>query len=281
MKQTLVPISVVINTKNEENNLSRVLSSVHGWVDEIIVCDMHSTDNTIEIAKSYNCIIKQHDDIGYVEPARKFAVEGATNEWILLLDADELVDARLRNWIINNFQLPDKTGFDGVYIPFTEYMSGQEVKYSDFGQQGHMRLFRKERFSFSEKIHSRRQAIGSVNILELEKEDGTIHHFNCASLRYFLQKRNQYAYTEAADLIQQNGSYHFSLSKGIYAFIRTFLKTYITHKGYKDGLIGLHISLCMGMYSFLVRSYAHEISNVGDEQKIFEKYNEIAKGKIE
>lgn len=148
MDQSTLPISVVINTKNEENNLSRVLSSVHGWVNEIIICDMHSNDKTIEIAESYDCIIKQYDDIGYVEPARKFAVEGATNEWVLLLDADEVVDGRLRNWIIDTFQYPEQIAFDGVELPWIQYMSGKEIKYSDFGNQKHLRLFRKSKSKY-------------------------------------------------------------------------------------------------------------------------------------
>jgi hypothetical protein len=91
---------------------------------------------------------------------------------------------------------------------------------------------------------------------------------------------NNYAYVEAQDLIKEHGVYHFNLSKGIYAFINASLKTYFTHKGYKDGLIGLHISLCMGMYSFLVRSYAHEIYKEGNAQSIHALYDDIAKKRI-
>jgi hypothetical protein len=87
---------------------------------------------------------------------------------------------------------------------------------------------------------------------------------------------NNYAYVEAQDLIKEHGVYHFNLSKGVYAFISTSLKTYFSDKGYKDGLIGLHISLCMGVYAFLVRSYAHEISRDGTEMDIYKKYDAIA-----
>jgi glycosyltransferase involved in cell wall biosynthesis len=281
MKQLIVPISVVINTKNEEKNLSRVLSSVHGWVNEIIVCDMNSNDRTIEIAERYGCIIKQYDDIGYVEPARKFAVEGATNEWVLLLDADEAVDRRLRNWIIDTFKHPDKIEFDGVELPWIQYMSGREIKYSNFGNQTHLRLFRKEKFRFSDKIHSRRQAVGDVKTIKLDKTQVGLLHFNCASLKHFLAKFNSYAYIEAGDIIKERKHYDFTLSKGIFAFVSTALKTYFSHKGYKDGLIGLHISLCMGIYAFLVRSYAHEISQNGDESNIYAIYDNIAKKEIE
>ncbi|OFI34069.1 glycosyltransferase family 2 protein [Alteromonas lipolytica] len=271
-----LPISVVINTKNEENNIERVLKSVSQWIDEIIICDMHSTDKTIEIAKSYNCVITYYDDIGYVEPARKFAIEAATNEWILLLDADEVVDSRLREWIKSTFQAPDELDFDGVELPWIQYMSGKKIEYSDFGNQRHMRLFRKSKFKFSDMIHSRRQAIGDVKIITLSKEQVGLVHFNCASFRHFLSKINHYAYVEAQDVVEEKGQYTLTVSKGIIAFVRSFVKTFIKLKGYKDGIHGLHISLCMGLYSFLVRSYANEIYHRGNEKLIYKLYDEEA-----
>ena len=69
-------ISVVINTYNAEKYLERVLEAVKGF-DEILICDMYSTDNTIPIAQKYNCTIIYHENTGYVEPARNYAIQSA------------------------------------------------------------------------------------------------------------------------------------------------------------------------------------------------------------
>ncbi|PYU89881.1 MAG: glycosyltransferase family 2 protein, partial [Acidobacteria bacterium] len=84
-------ISVVVNTLNEEKNLPYALRSVRSWVDEIVVVDMHSQDRTVEIAREYGAKVYSHEPMGFVEPARAFAVAQAGGDWILILDADEVV----------------------------------------------------------------------------------------------------------------------------------------------------------------------------------------------
>src|SRR5262245_29586580 len=88
-------ISVVINTRNEEKNLPHALRSVRPWVDEIIVVDMCSEDRTVEIARSFGAKTFPHEPLGYCEPARAFALGQATQPWVLILDADEMVPAPL------------------------------------------------------------------------------------------------------------------------------------------------------------------------------------------
>lgn len=82
-------ISVVINTFNEEKNLPRLLASIKGLADEVVVVDMESSDGTLAIAESSGAKVFSHKPVGYVEPARNFAISKATGDWILILDADE------------------------------------------------------------------------------------------------------------------------------------------------------------------------------------------------
>ena len=87
-------ISVVINTLNADRLLDKCLESVKE-ADEIIICDMHSEDKTIEIAQKFGCKIVYHERTGIVEPARNWAMEQACGDWILVLDADEIVTPEL------------------------------------------------------------------------------------------------------------------------------------------------------------------------------------------
>ncbi|HTK03368.1 MAG TPA: glycosyltransferase family 2 protein, partial [Alphaproteobacteria bacterium] len=91
----MAKISVVINTINEEQALPRALASVRNLADEIVVVDMESIDKTVEIAKKLGAKVFTHQKIGYVEPARNFAISNTVGDWILILDADEEVQPNL------------------------------------------------------------------------------------------------------------------------------------------------------------------------------------------
>ena len=88
-------ISVVINTYNAEKHLDQVLQSVSGF-DEIVICDMGSSDRTLEIAERYGSTVLMHPKLSFVEPARNFAIQSAKNDWVLLLDADEVINDKLK-----------------------------------------------------------------------------------------------------------------------------------------------------------------------------------------
>ena len=96
-------ISVVINTYNAEKHLEKVLDSVKQF-DEIVICDMYSTDKTLEIARKYNCRIVYYKKEPFVEPARNFAIQSASYEWVLLVDADEVISDELRQYLYNFIQ---------------------------------------------------------------------------------------------------------------------------------------------------------------------------------
>ena len=107
-------ISVVINTYNAEKYLERVLKAVKGF-DEILICDMYSTDNTIPIAQKYNCKIIYHENIGYVEPARNYAIQSAKYPWVLIIDADEIVPPALKDYLYKRIQ--EENCLSGIRIP--------------------------------------------------------------------------------------------------------------------------------------------------------------------
>src|SRR5579883_1198418 len=114
-------ISAVINTLNEEKNLPFALQSVCTWVDEIVVVDMHSTDRTLEIAREFGARIFLHEPMGFAEPARAFALARATGDWILLLDADEVVPFSLSRRLLS---IAANNESDAVLIPWLNYVFG-------------------------------------------------------------------------------------------------------------------------------------------------------------
>jgi len=123
-------ISVVINTLNEERNLPYALRSVHSWADEIIVVDMYSEDCTVEIAKQYGATVYFHERIAAFDGARQFAIEQASNEWILVLDADELVPKPLSRTCLD---IVASEQFDVVIIPRLNFLLGAPLMHSGWG----------------------------------------------------------------------------------------------------------------------------------------------------
>ena len=110
-------ISVIILTKNEEKNLKKCLESVK-WCDEIIIIDDNSTDKTIEIAKKYKVTIYPHPLNNNFSNQRNFGIFKAKNEWILFVDADEIVSDALTYEISNAIHLKDQNlrNFNGFYV---------------------------------------------------------------------------------------------------------------------------------------------------------------------
>jgi len=108
-------ISVVINTYNAEQHLKEVLESVKEF-DEILICDMESTDRTLDIARQYGCrvVTFPKGDAVSAEPARTFAIQSAANHWVFVVDADELVTTELRNYLYQRISKADCP--EGLYI---------------------------------------------------------------------------------------------------------------------------------------------------------------------
>ena len=86
----MIKISAIINTRNEEHNIRYCLETLR-WCDEIIVVDMESEDNTIKIAREYTDKIYSHPKVLAFDIARKYALEKAPGNWILQIDADEMI----------------------------------------------------------------------------------------------------------------------------------------------------------------------------------------------
>ena len=117
-------ISVVVNTFNSERFLDRCLSSVDGF-DEIVLCDMHSADSTISIAERHGCRIVYHERTGFVEPARNYAISQAANEWVLVLDSDEVIPAALKDYLYRFAETAEARGYAALKMARKNYFMGR------------------------------------------------------------------------------------------------------------------------------------------------------------
>ena len=94
----MATISVVINTFNTEKIIRSCLDKLKDF-DEIVICDMYSDDKTVEIAHEYGCKVVMYERCGFAEPARNFAIQSASNDWVFVVDSDEHVTPELVQYL--------------------------------------------------------------------------------------------------------------------------------------------------------------------------------------
>ena len=238
-------ISVVINTLNEEKDLKRALESVK-WADEIVVCDMHSTDQTVEIAKKYGAKVFLHDFVDFVEPARNFAISKATGDWILILDPDEEIPTTLAERLQEIANTTDSPNY--ILIPRKNIIFNKWVQASMWWPDYNIRFFQKGDVSWSDKIH-RPPKVKGVSFLLGERKEFAITHYHYQTISQFLRRMDRYTNVQARELIE-NG-YKFSWKDLIEKPLSEFLSRFFANKGFQDGLHGLALSFLQA-FSFLI-----------------------------
>lgn len=230
-------VSVVINTLNEEKNLPRALSSIKSFADEIIVVDMKSDDKTKEIAEEAGAKVYEHKRMGYVEPARNYAIKKVKKDWILILDADEEIPKSLIKKLKKIVKDPKA---DYYRLPRKNIIFGKWMQYSKWWPDYNIRFFKNGSVSWNEVIHSVPMTTGKGADLPDKEEFAIIHH-NYHSLEQYLNRMNRYTGIQADMLIDKN--YKFIWKDLISKPINEFLSRYFAAKGYKDGLHGLALAL--------------------------------------
>jgi len=240
-----ITISIVMLVKNEEKNISFCLDAVKSWCNEIIIVDMESNDKTVEIARKYTNKIYSHPQIANFDIARSFADQKASSDWVLMLDADELVPYDLSQKLIS---LAKSDTIDVVYIPFKTYMLQSWVKmywWPDY----HPRFYRRGALAYPGKVHAYTEILPGKRCIYLPKSEiESIHHFCYRDIAHFIEKLNRYTSVEALNLHTEGK--RFSLVRAFGIAMKTFLQYYVRQKGYKEKYHGLFLSLLMSFYRF-------------------------------
>jgi glycosyltransferase involved in cell wall biosynthesis len=239
-------ISAVVITRNEEHNIVNCLETLR-WCDEIVVVDMESEDRTVELARQYTNRILSHPKVLAFDIAKKFAVEQASGDWILLLDADEMIQSSLAVTLRRRAEQEDA---DIVEIPFRHYIMGKCVEYSGWGYTPLPRFFRKGAVMFTGTIHDYMHCSDSARVVRLDSiQENCIIHFNYRNATHFVDKLNRYTSIEAMKLFDQGERFYYH--KLILLTLREFYRRYISGQGYREGVRGFALALMMAFYRAL------------------------------
>jgi len=245
-------ISVVVLAKNNKATIRKTLESLSEFKD-VLVYDNGSSDETMDIAKEFsnvNLIQGRFNGFGWT---KNKAASYAKNDWILIIDSDEVVDKALLKTLYKK-----KLDKHTVYIlNFKAYYKNIQVKYCGWNNQKIKRLYNKSVTNYNDNdVH---EDIISKD-LKTEELQGNVEHYSYQTLEQFIDKANNYSTLFAKNNVGKKSS---SPLKAFFNGLYSFIKTYIFKRGFLDGYVGLVIS------------FSHMITNFFKYMKLYELNKKI------
>lgn len=262
-------ISGIVGTFNEAANLPFSVGSLTWWCDEVLVVDMESTDATVEVAQRLGCRVLRAPNVGYVEPGRAAAIAVAIGDWILLLDADEVVPRSLARRLL---EVAAADEADYVDIRSKTYMFGEVIRASGWGNDRHVRFFKRGHARTTDVIHNGVQPSGRPLVLPREDEL-SVAHFNNISVAQWLDKSNRYTTVEAENSFA--GGARTTQMRAILTGLNAFRYHYVSNRGWRDGWRGLALALLMASYRSVAKLKLLELQENGSLESVRKKYDVI------
>ena len=239
-------ISVVVHTYNNEKIIRECLESIKDF-DEIVLCDMYSTDKTLDIAKEYNCKIIMHENIGCVDPARNFAISHASNKWVLVVDSDEIITKDLKKFLYDFIK--SQTKYNGIKLPRHTYCWGVPlaVLYPDYI----VRFFRKDSVFYPPEVHGTAKVDGEIFCIDKSKTNLAILHVHNRTISGWLSIIDSYTNLELEKWIKADKKINFWAHSWKSLFI--IFEKFLFKRGYKNGIRGFIICVIVfGFYKFVL-----------------------------
>lgn len=223
-------LSAVIITYNEESNIGRCLLSLVGIADEIIIVDSASTDNTCSIAEQYGARIIQHPFAGFAAQ-KNLAAQAATHNWVLSLDADEVLSEELKSAIL---QVKSNAAYDAYFLKRSTNFCGTFIRHGSWYPDKQCRLWDKTKGDWQGTIHEK------WRLFEPYKKYGTLNgdllHYSFNSISDYLNMTERYTTLSAQEALQKGKN--VSLLKLILGPKFKFIQDYIIRLGFLDGYAG-------------------------------------------
>ena len=237
----MLPVSVVIVTRNEERNIREALQSIRD-VAEIIIVDAFSTDRTADICREYTDKIYQKEWQGYAKQ-KQTGIELANSEWVFILDSDERFTEFL--WKEISDITNHNRGYTGYYVPRKNFFLGKWIRHGGWWPDYTLRLFLKDKAVMEErKVHEKVVVNGKVGYLKNHLE-----HYTYRTVSDYLKKMDIYSTLSAEELKSKGVS--SGVLKMIIHPLFTFSKMFFLGLGFMDGIHGLVLAVLYGYYTFL------------------------------
>ena len=251
LKNNMEKLSVTIITLNEEKNIRDALESVK-WAYEIVVVDSGSSDKTVDICKEYTEKVFYNPWPGYMAQ-KNFAVDKATYQWILSIDADERVTPRLVKEIQEVLQYPKA---DAYAMPRHVFYLGKWIDHSGWYPDYKVRLFRKDNARWGGiNPHDVVIVNGKVEYLK-----GDLNHYTYKDISHHVNTINNYTTISAGEYLKLDKK--ANLWDIILRPAATFFKKYFLKQGFRDGFPGFVIAVSSAYYVFLKYAKLWELIHI-------------------
>ncbi len=251
---TKSPISVFIICKNEEKLIGTVLEQAAKFAKEIIVVDSGSTDSTLEIAAKYTDKIYQQEWLGYGKQ-KNFALSKCGYEWVLSLDADEVLTdelieeiSKLPLVVTANSTKKFSLDYPAYQIARKFFIGDKFIRYGGYYPDYQLRLFKKSLGKFCESpVHE------SVELYDPALEKYSKDRSNCPKLQNPLNHYSYSSITEMKNSFRKFAELSIKRKNILMAFISaiyTFVYKFVFRLGFMNGLLGLRLAIIHAEYSF-------------------------------
>ena len=254
-------LNVAIIAKNEEENLTRCLSSLDGLSCEIILVYNDCTDNTVHIANHFGATCVEHSWSGYIEQ-KNFALSCCKQEWILSLDADEALSGELKD-SITKFMASDaeKSKFNGASFNRCSYFLGKWIKHGDWYPDTKIRLSRRGSAKWvGNNPHDKLRLDGLCAFLK-----GDLHHYSYRTLRCITEKTLLYS-----DIFLKTHSINSQIKASRTSIVLRplwrFFRCYFLRLGLLDGYAGFVIAFSTSYEAMLRHGRLWEFKDEKDRE---------------
>ncbi|MBN2782163.1 MAG: glycosyltransferase family 2 protein [Campylobacterales bacterium] len=240
-------ISAVVLAKNNENTIEKTLKALEEF-DDVVVYDNGSTDATMTIARGFknvNLVQGEFKGFGW---SKNQAASFAKHDWIIIIDSDEVVDAKL----LETLKTKELDANKVYQLNFKAFYKDIQIKHCGWNNQKIKRLYNKTKTSYNQNdVHEDIITDG----FDIEVLDGNVEHYSYHSISQFIQKADHYSTLFAKNNAGKKSS---SPTKAFFNGIYSFIKTYIFKRGFLDGYVGLVIS------------FSHMVTNFYKYIKLYE-----------
>ena len=245
-------ISVVINTYNAQRVLRECLAALD-FADEIIVCDMYSTDDTVKIAKEFNCKVIYHEKAECAEIARNWAHSQISCDWLLVVDSDEIVPKELAKYLKEFTE--NKKGYTTLAFPIQDYVWGKPLHC--MYRHSVKRFWKKGCAKYESHVHGGIETLVGKDFKVCPcHKDLALLHYHVDSISSYLEKINRYTSLEQDRFKEKKTKFNviIFLIRPIYEFF----KIYIMKKGFLDGMAGFIFAILHSQYKFIQHAKLYE-----------------------
>ncbi len=233
-------VSAVLITYNEEDKIQRALDSLQAVSDEIVVVDSHSTDATVESCSRYTDRVLTKSWQGYRDQ-KQFATGQASHEWVLSLDADEVLSPQLAEEILQWKE--EENNFEGYYLPRKTFFMGRWIEHTTWYPDWQLRLFRKSCGRWAGgRVHESFRVTGAT-----ARFKGQIYHHTYTSFSEYLEQLERFSSLAARDRFEEGRRAQWV--HVIFHPPAIFLKNYLLRLGFLDGKPGLAVSVLAAVSS--------------------------------